>query len=149
LQGDELIKIERVAIPSSEDRKAILRGIDSFNETSLGFPRDYRPIALVLRQDGGISGGLWAGVWYSYLYVEALIVPESLRRQGIGRLILRQAEDEGQRLGCHASWLDTYSFQALGFYERQGYRVFGSLPDYPPGNTRYFLTKQLGNAASV
>jgi hypothetical protein len=37
--------------------------------------------------------------------------------------------------------LDTYSFQARGFYERLGYAVFGTLDDYPPGQSRIFLHK--------
>lgn len=41
--------------------------------------------------------------------------------------------------GANAAHLDTYDFQALGFYEKRGYRVFGQLDDYPPGHTRYFL----------
>jgi hypothetical protein len=45
--------------------------------------------------------------------------------------------------GCHHAWLDTFSFQARPFYEKQGYRVFGVLPDYPTGQTRYFLTREL------
>jgi len=35
--------------------------------------------------------------------------------------------------------LDTYSFQALEFYERLGYAVFGTLDNYPPGQKRIFL----------
>jgi hypothetical protein len=35
----------------------------------------------------------------------------------------------------------TYSFQARGFYERLGYAVFGTLDDYPPGQSRIFLHK--------
>lgn len=34
------------------------------------------------------------------------------------------------------------SFQALPFYQKQGYSVFGELPDMPPGHVSYFLKKQ-------
>ncbi len=37
--------------------------------------------------------------------------------------------------------LETTSFQALPFYQKQGYQVFGELPDMPPGHTTYFLRK--------
>jgi hypothetical protein len=39
--------------------------------------------------------------------------------------------------------VDTFSFQSPGFSQKLGYRVFGELPDYPPGETRYFLSKSL------
>jgi hypothetical protein len=41
--------------------------------------------------------------------------------------------------GCRGAWLDTYSFQARGFYEHLGY----SIDDYPPGQSRIFLHKSL------
>lgn len=41
------------------------------------------------------------------------------------------------------AYLDTFSFQAPGFYQRAGYRVFGELPDFPAGHRRYFMTKEL------
>src|SRR6516165_7091346 len=42
----------------------------------------------------------------------------------------------------HSAWLDTFSFQARGFYEKLGYEEFGRL-DYPPGHHRHFLRKRL------
>jgi ribosomal protein S18 acetylase RimI-like enzyme len=39
--------------------------------------------------------------------------------------------------------LETIEFQALGFYERLGYRKFGEQVDNPPGYVRYYLEKRL------
>jgi len=55
--------------------------------------------------------------------------------------MLAQAEREALARGCRGAWLDTYSFQAREFYERQGYSVFGILDDYPPGQKRIFMQK--------
>jgi ribosomal protein S18 acetylase RimI-like enzyme len=55
--------------------------------------------------------------------------------------MLLQAEQEAKARGCRGVWLDRYSFQARGFYERLGYAVFGILDDYPPGQSRIFLHK--------
>ena len=41
------------------------------------------------------------------------------------------------------AWLDTFEFQARGFYERLGYTCFGRLEDYPPGFARYFMKKTM------
>src|ERR1700733_13030693 len=43
---------------------------------------------------------------------------------------------------CHSAWVDTFSFQAPGFYPKLGYEVFGEL-DYPPGHRRIFFRKHL------
>jgi hypothetical protein len=37
----------------------------------------------------------------------------------------------------------TGSFNALPFYLKRGYTVFGELPDMPPGHTQYFMCKKL------
>jgi len=39
--------------------------------------------------------------------------------------------------------VDTLSFQALAFYQKQGYIVFGTLDQYPGEHKQYFLKKQL------
>jgi len=51
-------------------------------------------------------------------------------------------------LACHSAWLDTFEFQARGFYERLGYSCFGELPNYPVGFSRYFLKKTLAEVAT-
>ena len=45
--------------------------------------------------------------------------------------------------GCVGARLDTYSFQARGFYERLGYTVTGAIEDCPPGHTRWSMAKRL------
>ena len=71
------------------------------------------------------------------------MVREQRRRAGVGARLLRAAEDEALRRGCHSAWLDTFSFQALPFYQRHGYTVFGALDRYPTQHTRYFVRKAL------
>jgi hypothetical protein len=44
--------------------------------------------------------------------------------------------------GCTDAFLDTFSFQARGFYEKLGYRVFGGLDNHPAGHQHYFMTKR-------
>jgi protein subunit release factor A len=40
--------------------------------------------------------------------------------------------------------VETLSFQAIGFYLKQGYEIFAQLDDKPPGHTWYYLKKELG-----
>jgi GNAT superfamily N-acetyltransferase len=70
-------------------------------------------------------------------------IREELRGRGYGHRLLASAEDEARRRGAKNAYLDTFSFQAPGFYKKHGYRVFGELHDFPTGHQRYFLTKEL------
>jgi GNAT superfamily N-acetyltransferase len=129
--------------PDVQTRRAMLR----FNEQRAGRPVDFRPLALLLThpETGETTGGLWGGTDFTQLHVDLLFVPETLRGSGTGRQLMRQAEEEAQRRGCRGAWLDTFSFQARGFYERLGYTVFGTIEDFPPGHSRFFMNKRFSS----
>jgi GNAT superfamily N-acetyltransferase len=131
--------------PTRATREAIVAPLVRFNEQRAGRSEDYRPLALLLSDSGtgAIIGGLYGDTMFGHLHVDLLFVPEALRRGGLGRQLMARAEDEARRRGCHGAWLDTYSFQARGFYERIGYEVFGVIEDFPPGHSRFFLKKAL------
>ncbi len=131
--------------PEPHMREAIVRPLIVFNNNHASQPEDYRSLVIALSDadTGGILGGLWGETNFAHLHIDLLFVPETLRRCGLGREMLLQAEQEAKARGCRGSWLDTYSFQARGFYERLGYAVFGILNDYPPGQSRIFLHKVL------
>lgn len=129
---------------SSEDlRSEILAPLRAYNEAKAG-PSGHRPLAILMRDDAGaIVGGLWGQTGYGWLFTQLLAVPDSLRGGGWGNRIMDMAEVEARARGCHSAWLDTFEFQARGFYEKRGYACFGELADYPPGFRRFFLQKRL------
>jgi GNAT superfamily N-acetyltransferase len=92
---------------------------------------------------GQTQGGLWGKTVYDWLFVELLVVPEAYRGRGVGTQVLHRAEEIARERGCIGVWLDTYGFQAPGFYQKLGYQVFGTIDDHPRGSRRYFLQKRL------
>jgi GNAT superfamily N-acetyltransferase len=126
--------------------KAIHAGLLAFNDQASGYAFDmqYLLITVADAETKEIVGGLFGATAYGYLRIDMVYLPEPLRRQGLGAQLMQQAEDEARRRGCRGSYLDTFDFQARGFYERLGYTLTGTLEDTPPGHTRFFLKKQLG-----
>jgi GNAT superfamily N-acetyltransferase len=90
-----------------------------------------------------IAGGLIGETHWGWFYINLMFIKEELRNRGFGHRILTLAEEKARQYGANHAYLDTFSFQAPGFYEKHGYRVFGELKDFPPGHQRYYLTKQL------
>ena len=136
-------KIQKTDTADPAARQAILDGLVAYNDAKTG-PNDYHPLAILITDDSGsVIGGLWGRTVYDWLFTELLFVPESLRGQGIGRSLILKAEQEALSRGCHSAWLDTFEFQARGFYERMGYECFGELSDYPVGFSRFFMKKRL------
>jgi GNAT superfamily N-acetyltransferase len=123
-------------------RQAIVGPLVAYNALRTG-TSDYKPLAVVITEDSRVVGGLCGRTAYGWLFVELLFVPESLRGQGIGTDLMKRAEREAVARGCRSAWLDTFEFQARGFYERMGYTCFGELADYPSGFSRYFMKKTL------
>ncbi len=114
--------------------------IDDFNARTM--PGEFERFCVFLRDaDSRIAGGLDGVIAWQWLYVESIWVHDDLRGRGYGRDLLARAERRARERGCHSAWLGT--FQAVGFYRKCGYAVFGTLEDYPPGQSRYFLRKRL------
>lgn len=135
--------MERLAEATPEVRAAIVAPLNAYSRLR-GFVWQPHPLVLALRENGEIVGGLLGHHHWEWLHVEILAVAKHLRGQGWGRRLLTEAEGLALAAGCHHAWVDTFSFQARPFYEKLGYRVFGELPDYPTGQTRFFLAKHLG-----
>ena len=60
--------------------------------------------------------------------------------------LLAEAEAAARQLGARNVMLDTFDWQAEAFYLRQGYTVYGRLPDCPPGHERIYLRKPLSGS---
>lgn len=90
-----------------------------------------------------IVGGVKGYSQWGWLFISHLWVAEDRRGTGLGRELLTRAEDLGRQRGCRNAWLDTFDFQAPGFYRRNGYAEFATLADFPPGHSRFFFRKTL------
>jgi ribosomal protein S18 acetylase RimI-like enzyme len=118
-------------------------GITEYNHQQAGESNE-RNLCFVLRSpDKEIVGGVIGATYWDWLYISLMWIKEGFRGRGYGHRLLSMAEDEARQRGAKNAYLDTFSFQAPGFYKKHGYQVFGELPDFPPGHQRYFLTKQL------
>ncbi len=127
-----------------EIERAIGGGLNDFNDALTGMS-DRRPLAVVVKDptSGNIVGGAIGRTSLGLLFLDLFFLPETLRGSGLGTEVLRAFENEGRQRGCRSAVLYTISFQAPGFYERNGWRRFGEVPCHPPGTSRIFMTKEL------
>ena len=75
--------------------------------------------------------------------IDRLWVDESRRGAGIGRRLLAAVEEKGRLGGAKRAELNTFGFQAPGFYEKMGYRLFGTLEPAVGEWGHYFYMKEL------
>lgn len=129
--------------PATADTDVILRGLRAFNEAHVG-PTARVSLAVLVRDvDGRVLGGLTAQVKFGWVHVDWLWLPETLRGRGVGSAVMDALEADARRRGCVGAHVETTDYQALPFYEKRGYTVFGVLEGYPVGSRSYYLRKGL------
>ncbi|RPK63773.1 Acetyltransferase (GNAT) family protein [Streptomyces sp. ADI96-02] len=97
-----------------------------------------------LDEHGAVAGGLIGRTWAYWLHVDLLHVDAAHRDSGLGSRLLAEAERVARtERACTRSRLETWDFQAPGFYRKQGYEEIGRVEDYPPGVTEFILVKRL------
>ena len=129
---------------TAEEREAILKPLRAYNLSHTG-DMAFETVGIFLRDPATqeVVGGLYGKISHGWLFIELLSIPDQMRTQGTGTRLMRAAEDLARQRGCVGIWLDTFSFQAPGFYRKLGFSEVGHIADYPPGHQRYFFQKRL------
>ena len=121
----------------------VVDGVDLHNVAATGHSA-YYPVNFILRGDcDEVLGGLLGQIWGLWLHVHFLWVAEPARGTGNATRLMRAAEDYAIERGCVGVYLNTFSFQAPGFYRKLGYQMVSTIEGNPPGHQHHLLTKQL------
>ncbi|UVI29299.1 GNAT family N-acetyltransferase [Paenibacillus spongiae] len=103
----------------------------------------YQEINLFLKDARGqIYGGLVGEICWNWLEIQYLFVESEFRKSGYGKQLLAEAERVAKDKKCEFIKLDTLSFQALDFYKKQGFEVFGTIQN-AGRHTHYYLKKDI------
>jgi GNAT superfamily N-acetyltransferase len=128
--------------PPEKDIRVLWDGIGeySFSQTRL---KGQAILVFLRNEQHQVIGGAYDWAVYTWLHVRVLWLREDQRQKGWGTRILRATEAEAIKKGCQHSRLEAYCFQALGFYQKNGYRVFSELGNVAEDHRLYFLEKDL------
>lgn len=136
------MKITLTDNPISAEEDFVVNSLWAHNAKTT--PVDIQPLFLTARDDQNqILAGLVARTWWGALEIQYLWVSDACRGKGTGRELIQSAEQEAKKRGCHMAYVDTFDFQAKGFYEKLGYKAYGKLGDYAHQHTRHYLSKTL------
>lgn len=129
--------------PAAEEVARIGQNLTAYNDADVGASGRRVLVVTVRDENDTLLAGISGYTAWGWLYVQWLWVDEALRGQGMAGRMLEAAEEEARTRGCHSAWIDTFNPVAEKAYTRQGYAVFGELPDFPVGRSRKFLQKRL------
>lgn len=105
------------------------------------------PYAYEIRLGSEVAGRLTARLVNGWMMVALLAVRDGARGKGLGRALMAQIEAKAREAGAEGVAVDTYAFQAPGFYARLGYEEAMRLPGVDPALTRIFFVKRLSDRA--
>ncbi|MDP9894428.1 GNAT superfamily N-acetyltransferase [Variovorax boronicumulans] len=115
-----------------------------FNYGFVGEYPESQPVWLNAKDaNGELVGGLRAYVFLYWLRIDSLWVAEAARGQKLGTRLLAEAEERARNLGAHSAALETFEWQARGFYVKQGYEEYGRIDDYVKGFYLASMKKKL------
>ena len=100
-------------------------------------------LLLCLGENDELRGSFYAHPTGGNLYLSMLAVAPTGQAQGVGKFLIRAAEDHGRRHGCTLSKMTVISVrpELIAYYERQGYRLTGATEPFPT-DPRYGVPKQ-------
>jgi ribosomal protein S18 acetylase RimI-like enzyme len=137
------MRLEVTDAPRECDEAFVIAQTRAYNATFA--ETDVRSLCVFARDDAAvIIGGLTGRTYWRYLDIAFLWVDEKYRGRGLATQLMSAAESEARNRGCRQVFLDTLSFQALGFYQKLGYTEFGRLSGFSGKHDRYWLRKSLG-----
>lgn len=120
------------------------KGLDEFNQQAAGL-NDRRPLCVMVRDPDSdeVVGGIVGRTSLGLAFLDLFHLPDCLRGSGLGTKILKAFEEEARERGCRSAVLYTISFQAPGFYQKNGWVAFGEIDSATDGISRIFMTKKL------
>lgn len=138
------MKIEITETITLNDQHAVLEGLREYNSQFID-SRGWGDLGVYARDDAGkIAGGLIGERKGDWLCIKYLWVGKSLRGSGMGSQLIAEAQTRAREIGCCHMLVDTASFQALPFYQKNGFTLQTSLEDFPHrGMQRHYLIKAI------
>ena len=143
-----MVSIEVTKRPAKADRQVVAKGLGDHNRAAYGRLRGVERWILARDAAGAVQAGAKCEIAWGWLYLDWLWVAAGLRGQDIGTRLLAAAEALARKRGCVGVHLNTWSFQAPGFYAKQGYAEVGRVADMPPGAIRYWFAKKFEGAGT-
>lgn len=91
-----------------------------------------------------LAGAIVGKRQYDTLHISLLGVDDTYQKLGVGSKLMQAMEEQAIQEKVITITLTTKAYQALGFYLKNGFEVFGELADVPMvGTTKYYLVKRI------
>ncbi len=98
-------------------------------------------ITFVAMENGVCTGAIVIHPFWSALHIKHLWVRKGHRRKKIGKRLVTKAFEYGDRHRCAFAFVETMSFQAIGFYQKMGFILEFTRGGYFSGLKLHYLRR--------
>jgi ribosomal protein S18 acetylase RimI-like enzyme len=129
-------------IPSNYEG-ILFKGISdfAFQEKSLS---PIEPFSIFIKdQKQVVLGGISGVTFYGSLYMDSLWIDQTIRHQGWGTKLVKEAEKIGIERGARFATVNTMDWEGLIFYQKLGYDIEFMREGYDNDSKMYMLRKAL------
>jgi len=131
---------------TDELKKKIYAGFKEHAIESAGQDGMGDPIAFVSKENNEYVGAVVVQPFWGTLHIKYVWVRGDKRNQQIGKSLLEAAFEYGQAQNYPFAFVETMSFQALGFYQKMGFALEFTRHGYADGLAFHYLRKDFAQS---
>lgn len=130
--------------PLSEQlKRQVYEGFSRHAIALIGHDEKFPSLAFVAKEGQTFAGSVVVEPFWGALHIKYVYVEENYRNQGLGSRLTELALAFGRSEKCPFAFVETMSFQAVGFYQKMGFEVEFSRSGYAHGTSFHYLRKDL------
>ena len=140
---DSSYTFERFSSIPQNYEDILLKGI-SENAYEMRGLQPFNPFSVFIKDSmQQVVGGVLGVTFYGSLYVDSLWIDKTLRKKGLGTLLMQEVEKLAIVNQARFITLNTMDFEGLNFYQKLGFTIEFIREGYDKDSKMYLLRKQL------
>lgn len=129
--------------PQPEDIQCVKGKLANYTIEKSGLGKTKKIVLLAKNAENAVIAALLGFTFGGWFHMETLWVDEAVRGKGLGKNLVRRAEEEAVARGCRIVNVETFSFQAPEFYRKLNYEQLGEADDIGNNHKIIFFRKNL------
>ena len=124
-------------------KKKIDEGFSRHAIQMTGHDEKFDAVAFVAMEGESFVGAMVGQRFWNALHVKYVYIDEKYRGKGFGTRLMQRILAYGLEQKCPFAFVETMSFQALGFYQKMGFDLDFTRSGYAHGTSFHYLSKKL------
>ena len=130
--------------PLTEELKSqVYEGFSRHAIAMTGYDEKLESVAFVAMDGEALAGVVVVVRFWGALHVKYVYVDDHYRGKGLATRLMERALGFGRDHKCPFAFVETMSFQALGFYQKMGFKLEFTRSGYAHGTSFHYLRKDL------